>query len=176
MRCSLEVLPRIDQTYNYRVCPIIHFGDPHSPLKIWQNSPGPVRAPRYKTNRYPPERLADEYQYKFFLDIDGGGGGDRDTTAYFTARESPVWVLWQIQLKLLQISSYLLFFLFQCLSRQRWWCIGTTSCSKMDEFVDVFDSPPFLDWMKLHFIVKLKLTMIGKLMLRKCSCLMFRKL
>ena len=35
---------------------------PPPPLKIWQNSPGPVKAPRYKTNRYPPESLADKYQ------------------------------------------------------------------------------------------------------------------
>ena len=33
------------------------------PPKIWQNSPGPVKAPRYKINRYPPERK-DKYQYK----------------------------------------------------------------------------------------------------------------
>ena len=32
----------------YRVCPIIPLGAP-PPLKILQNSPGPVRAPRHET-------------------------------------------------------------------------------------------------------------------------------
>ena len=38
------------------VCPIIHFGDPPSPppspLKIWQNSSGPIRAPRHESNSF----------------------------------------------------------------------------------------------------------------------------
>ena len=43
------------------------------PLKMWQNSLGPVRAPRHKTNWYPPQRLAIKVQYKEFCHISRGG-------------------------------------------------------------------------------------------------------
>ena len=40
------------------------WGTPHHPSQIWQNSPGPVRAPIHKTKCTRPKRLADKDQYK----------------------------------------------------------------------------------------------------------------
>ena len=50
-----------------RVCPIILFWDPPPHQNL-------IKKPTFKTNRYPPERFADKYQYKDFFRFLGRWG------------------------------------------------------------------------------------------------------